>query len=135
MKDELSGKVVLVHPGLENDPVNRQNHIGVISHADTMQDDVFVDFGGMQGLYSSDALLVFRDNEEIHQQLADMAYETPFAELKALTQIDLFLRYGGENREKMAMEIAKANPVIQRFCLESLNDQLYKDLSKNYGRE
>lgn len=135
MTDDLSGKVVLVHPGLAHDPVNRQNHIGVISHVDTVQDDVFVDFEGVQGLYASDALLVFRDDEEIHQHLADIAYETPFNELKALTQIDLFLRYGGENREKMAMEIAKANPVIHRFCLESLNDQLYKDLSKNYGRE
>ena len=135
MKDELSGKIVLVHPGLEHDPVNRQNQIGVISHADMMQDDVFVDFEGQQGLYASDALLVFKDSDEIHQHLADMAYETPYTELKALTQIDLFLRYGGENRERLAMEIAKANPVIQRFCLESLNDQLYKDLSNQYGRE
>ena len=86
-------------------------------------------------MYSTEALLVLMPTEEIHQQLADMAYETPFAELKALTQIDLFLRYGGENKEKMAMEIAKANPVIQRFCLEPLNEQLYKDISKNYGRE
>jgi hypothetical protein len=135
MKDELSGKVVLVHPGLEHDPVNRQNHVGVVSHADLMQDDVFVDFDGQQGLYASDALLVFMDIEDIHQHLADIAYETPFNELKALTQIDLFLRYGGGNRERQAMEIAHANPVIQRYCLESLNDQLYKDISKNYGRE
>jgi hypothetical protein len=135
MNNDLSGKVVLVHPGLEHDPVNKQNQIGVISHADMMQDDVFVDFEGTQGLYSSDALLVFRENEEIHQHLADMAYETPFVELKALTQIDLFLRYGGDNSARMAMEIARDNPVIQRFCLESLNDQLYKDLSNNFGRE
>ena len=135
MKDELSGRIVLVHPGLEHDPVNRQNHIGVISHADMMQDDVFVDFEGQQGLYASDALLVFIDQDDIHRHLADMAYETPFNELKALTQIDLFLRYGGDNKERMAMEIAKANPVIQRYCLESLNDQLYKHLSQSYGRK
>jgi hypothetical protein len=135
MKDPLKGTVVLVHPDLAHDPVNRQNHIGVISHSDLMNDDVFVNFDGIQGLYATDALLVLKPPEEIHQQLAEMAYETPLAELKALTQIDLFLRYGGENKEKMAMEIAKANPVIQRFCLEQLNERLYKDISKNYGRE
>ena len=85
MNDSLNGTVVLVHPGLARDPVNRQNHIGMVSHADLLNDDVFVSFDEIQGLYSTDALLVFMPQEEIHQQLADMAYETPFAELKALT--------------------------------------------------
>ncbi|HZY35583.1 MAG TPA: hypothetical protein VFE53_02980 [Mucilaginibacter sp.] len=135
MTDELKGVVVLVHPDLVHDPVNRQNQVGVISHADLMNDDIFVSFEGEQGLYASDALLTLLPAEEIHQHLADMAYETPFRELKALTQIDLFLRYGGENKERMAMEIARLNPDIQRFCLDTLAGQIAKDISKYYGRE
>jgi len=53
MADELKGLVVLVHPDLVNDPVNRQNQVGVISHADLMNDDIFVRFDGEQGLYAS----------------------------------------------------------------------------------
>jgi len=135
MTDELKGSVVLVHPDLIDDPLNRQNRVGVISHADLMNDDIFVSFDGDQGLYASDALLTLLPAEEIHQHLADMAYETPFRELKALTQIDLFLRYGGENKEKMALEIAQLNPDIQRFCLDTLASQIAKDIAKNYGRE
>lgn len=135
MNDELKGTIVLIHPDLPNDPANRQNQIGRISHADLMNDDIFVNFEGEQALYASDALLVLRSNEEIHQNLADMAYETPFRTLKALTQIDLFLRYGGEKKDMKAMEIARLNPDVQHHCLETLAGQLYKDISKNYGRD
>jgi hypothetical protein len=135
MTDEIKGVVVLVHPDLVHDPVNRQNQVGVISHADLVNDDIFVNFDGEQGLYASDALLTLLPAGEIHQNLADMAYETPFRELKALTQINLFLRYGGENKEKMAMEIAQLNPDIQWFCLDTLARQIAKDIPKYYGRE
>jgi len=97
MSDDLAGTPVLVHPALEHDPAGMQGEVGVISKADIFWDDFVVSFGGKQGLYPSDALLVLLPDEEIHRNLADIAYETPFAELKALTQIDLFLRYGGEN--------------------------------------
>ena len=135
MTDLLKDKVVLVHPDLPHDPVNRQNHVGVIRLADLETDDIFVSFDDMLGLYPSDALLVLRSAEEIHQNLADIAYETAFRELKALTQVDLLLRYGDLNKERMAMDIARLNPDIQRFCLEILSSQIYKDVSKNYGRE
>lgn len=130
MNAELKNTVILVHPDLQHDPVNRQNQVGMISDADLMNDDIFVTFDGTQGLYASDALLVLRSSEEIHQNLADMAYETPFRTLKALTQIDLFLRYGGGNKEKMAMEIARLNPDIQHHCLETLAKQIAKDITK-----
>src|ERR1700749_2071735 len=135
MNDELKGTVVLIHPDLPHDPANRQNQVGLISHADLMNDDFFVNFDGEQALYASAALLVLRSAEEIHQRLADIAYETPFRELKALTQIDLFLRYGGEKKYQMAIEIARLNPDVQHHCLETLANQLYKDITKNYGRE
>lgn len=132
MTEDLTGTLVLVHPGLDNDPAGMQGEIGVISRADLMNDDIFVGFGGRQGLYSSDALLVLVPNEEIHQHLADMAYETSFPDLKALTQVDLFLRYDSENGTKKAMAIAQANPAIQKHCLETLEDRLSINRSRGY---
>ena len=134
MTDDLKGTPVLVHPELSYDPAGRQNQVGVISKADLMNDDVFVSFDGGIALYSTDALLVLLPAEEIHQNLADIAYETPFAELKPLTQIDLFLRYGSPGKELTAMQLAQDNPAIQPLCLDTLQNQLIKSIDQNYSR-
>lgn len=135
MTEDLTGTLVLVHPSLDNDPAGMQGEIGLISKADQVNDDIFVGFGGKQGLYSSDALLALIPSEEIHRNLADMAYETSFPVLKALTQVDLFLRYGGENGAMKAMVIARDNPAIHSFCLDTLENQIALTISRNYGRE
>jgi hypothetical protein len=132
MTDDLTGTLVLVHPSLHNDPAGMQGEIGRISRADILNDDIFVGFGGKQGLYSSDALLVLLPDEDIHRHLADMAYETSFPVLKALTQVDLFLRYGGENGAMKGMAIAQANPAIRNYCLETLEDRLRLDRGRGY---
>ena len=134
MTDDLKGTPVLVHPGLSYDPAGKQNEVGVISKADLMNDDVFVAFGNEVALYSSDALLVLLPAEEIHRNLADIAYETPFAELKPLTQIDLFLRYGSTGKELTAMHLARDNPAIRPLCLDTLQNQLIKSFDQNYSR-
>ena len=123
-----------MHPGLSYDPAGKQNEVGVISKADLMNDDVFVAFGNEVALYSSDALLVLLPAEEIHRNLADIAYETPFAELKPLTQIDLFLRYGSTGKELTAMHLARDNPAIRPLCLDTLQNQLIKSFDQNYSR-
>lgn len=125
---------VLVHPELTYDPAGKQNEVGIINKADLMNDDVFVAFGDKIGLYPSDALLVLLPAEEIHQNLADIAYETPFSELKPLTQIDLFLRYGSAGKEMTAMQLARDNPAIQPLCLDTLQNQIMNDISQNFSR-
>jgi len=134
MTDNLKGRPVLVHPELSYDPAGKQNQVGVISKADLMNDDVFVAFGKEVALYSTDALLVLLPAEEIHQHLADMAYETPFAELKPLTQIDLFLRYGSPGKEMTAMQLARDNPAIRPLCLDTLQNQIINDINQNFSR-
>jgi len=124
--------LVLVHPELTNDPANRQNQIGIISQANLGTDDIFVSFGGEQALYASDALLVFQPQDEIHSNLAQLAYETSFPILKALTQVDLFLRYGGESGAAKAMVIAQANPEIHELCLETLQEQIERNQSLGF---
>jgi len=127
--------VVLVQPLLAHDPAGRQNQVGMISSFDIANNGVLVRFDDGQAFFDADALLVLRDAHEIHRNLADLSYETPFIELKALTQIDLFLRYGGENKQRMAMNIARSNQAIQHLCLEPFEDQLQKHISNNYGRD
>lgn len=134
MTDDLKGTPVLVHPELTYDPAGKQNQVGVISKADLMNDDVFVAFGKDVALYSSDALLVLLPAEEIHQNLADIAYETPFSELNPLTQIDLFLRFGSPGKELAAMQLARDNPAIRPLCLDTLQNQLIKSIDQNYSR-
>jgi len=133
--DKLRGVVALVHPDLECDPLNKRNQIGVISEADIDLDNICVDFVNKVGLFSADALLVLLPSDEIHQNLADMAYEVAFPDLKALTQIDLFLRYGDVNARFKAMAIARDNPAIQHLCLEILDNQISRDRTNQYGRD
>jgi len=134
MTDDLKGTPVLVHPELSYDPAGKQNQVGIIREADLMNDDVFVSFNGELALYPAEALFVLLPNEEIHQNLADIAYETPFAQLKPLTQIDLFLRYGSPGKELTAMHLARDNPAIRPLCLDTLQNQLIKSIDQNYSR-
>ena len=133
--DKLRGVVALVHPELDCDPLNKRNQIGVISEADIDLDNIYVDFVDKVGLFSADALLVLLPPDEIHQNLADMAYEASFPDLKALTQIDLYLRYGDVNARFKAMAIARDNPASQPLCIETLNNQISRDIPNQYGRD
>jgi len=135
MTDDLKGTPVLVHPELGYDPANRQGQTGLINWADLMNDDIFVSFGDVTGLYSSDALLVLLPAGKIHQNLSHMASETPFSDLKALALVELILRYYGETKESKAMELAKDHQNIQPYCLDTLQNQIAQRISKNYGRE
>lgn len=134
MKDDLKGTPVLVHPELGYDPAGKQNHVGLITKADLMNDDIFVSFGDELALYSTDALLVLLPAEEIHQNLADAAYDIPFVQLKPLTQIDLFLSYGSRGKELTAMQMARDNPAIQPLCLDTLQNQIRKDIDQHLSR-
>jgi hypothetical protein len=135
--DRLRGTVALVHPDLECDPLNKRNQIGVISEADIDLDNIYVDFKDKVGLFSADALLVLLPPDDIHQNLADLAYDVAFPDLKALTQIDLFLRYGdgNVNTRFKAMAIARDNPAIQPLCVEALNKKISRNLSNQHGRD
>jgi hypothetical protein len=131
INEELRGTLVLVHPELEYDPDGRKNEIGIIVNSDLENDNVLVSFQDNEyDLFTSDALLVLLPAEHIHQNLADLAYETSFPDLKALTQMDLFLRYGSGDTHFKALEIARDNKKIQPLCLESLTDQTRRDLSQ-----
>ena len=135
MNDELTGKLVLVHPGLTHDPAGRQNEIGIIVNSDLADDAILVSFQDNEyASFTSDALLVLLPAEQIHQNLADMAYETSFPDLKALTQIDLLLRYGSGDTHFKALEMARDNKKIQPFCLDTLENVIAIKQAQNPQR-
>ncbi len=131
--DDLTGTLVLVHPELEYDPAGRKNEIGIIVNSDLADDNMLVSFQDNEyASFTSDALLVLLPDEQIHQNLADLAYETSFPDLKALTMIDLFLRYGSGDTHFKALELARDNKNIQHLCLLSLEDRLELNRGRGY---
>jgi hypothetical protein len=134
MTEDLKGTPVLVHPELAHDPAGKQNQIGIISHTDLVNDDVFVSFGYETALYATDALLMLLPQLEIYQYTNEMAFELALPDLKALTQIELLLRYGTAITHETALQLARDNKNIQPFCLDTLQNQLQKDIDQNYSR-
>ena len=135
MKDELQGKLVLVHPDLTNDPAGKRNEIGVIKTIDLDQDDVFVSFdNGELSLYATDALLILKPANEIYDKIASIELKLDFPDLKALNWINLLQRYGSSNQLRNAMEQAKQHPGIHSLCLITLREALEINQSQNRSR-
>jgi hypothetical protein len=134
MTDDLKGTPVLVHPELAHDPAGKQNQIGTISGADLMNDDVFVSFGYETALYSTDALLIMIPQPEIYRHTNEMAFELALPDLKTLTQIELLLRHETAITHETALQLARDHKNIQPFCLDTLQNQLQKNIDQNYSR-
>lgn len=133
--DGLKGTLVLVHPGLTDDPAMKQNTIGLITTADIQNDDIFVSFSGSKpALYSGNALLILKPQEEVHQHLADNAYTLALPDLIALTKLDLILHYASPGYLKTAFELAQKNPNIHLFSLDTLNDRLNRAQAQQIQR-
>lgn len=123
--EELNGTYVLVNPGLSNDPVKRQGQIGMITYADTLNDDVYVSFEkGQQGLYSSDALLVMKKSNDVYQEAFQNVKLLDTADFKQMVQISFLQQSASRQDARSAIEMAAVNPVIRSFSMVSLKDQL-----------
>lgn len=132
---ELTGQLVLVHPELSDDPAERQNTIGIITFADLSMDDFYVGFqDNTTGRYASNALLILKPMDEIHQLLVDRGDLLSFPDLKALTHLDLTLRYATGDRTWSALQLAANNPAIQTLCLDVLNDTIAIQQAHNRKR-
>jgi hypothetical protein len=135
MNDERNGKLVLVHPGLTHDPAGRQNEIGIIVNSDLAADDFIVSFQDNEyALFTSGSLLVLLPDEQIQQNLLGMAYKASFPDLKALTHIDLILRYGPRDKHFKALKMARDNKNIQPFCLDTLENVIAIKQAQNLER-
>lgn len=132
--DKLRGDVVFVHPELFADPLGKRNQVGVISEADIALDNIYVDFRDKVGLFSADALFTFLRSDQIQDNLVNLLQDKTSVEFKALRSVELLVRYGDMTEKIKAMQTARDFPAIQLMCVEVLKDQIFRDISNQYGR-
>ncbi|OKS88805.1 hypothetical protein [Mucilaginibacter polytrichastri] len=143
--DDLTGTLVLVHPELSEDPVNKQGQMGMIMFAEPEKDDIYVTFGkNERALYSSDALLVFKKPGEIYKGLMTDTKNLSIPDFKALHRIGMLLDNGTSKGAKDAMQLAMENPGVHSRAMETLQSKLGLDVhivaeqeqlnTQSYGR-
>lgn len=123
--DDLTGTLVLVHPDLPDDPVNKQGQMGMIMFAEPEKDDIYVTFGkNERALYGSDALLVFKKPNDIYKEMMTNTKDIAIPDLKALYRIGNLLENGTSKGARDAMQLAVENPGILSRAMESLQSKL-----------
>ena len=123
--DDLTGNLVMVHPKLENDPVNRQAQVGIITSADLAKDEVYVGFGNSPlGLYSTNALLVLKPHNDLYQDILTNIKNMDTPDFKTLMEITILQEKGSVNSLRDAMELAVTNERILAYSTVSLQDKL-----------
>ena len=123
--EDLTGNLVMVHPKLENDPVQRQGQVGIITSADLAKDEVYVGFGNSPlGLYSTDALLVLKPHNELYTDILTHIKEMDTPDFKTLMEITLLQEKSSVNYLRDAMELAATNERTLAYSTVSLQDKL-----------
>lgn len=123
--EDLTGNLVMVHPKLENDPVNRQAQVGIITSADLAKDEIYVGFGNSPlGLYSTDALLVLKPHNELYNDILTHIKEMDTPDFKTLMEITLLQEKSSVNYLRDAMELAATNERTLAYSTVSLQDKL-----------
>jgi hypothetical protein len=123
--DDLTGNLVMVHPKLENDPVNRQAQVGIITSADLGKDEVYVGFGNSPlGLYSTNALLVLKPHNDLYQDILTNIKNMDTPDFKTLMEITILQEKSSVNSLRDAMELAATNERTLAYSTVSLQDKL-----------
>lgn len=135
MTDELQGRLVWVHPELTHDPGGKKDLIGLIVASDLAADIVLVSFeDNMPGLFSADALFVFHSPEKISAMFAEAKLPESGPGPDVLIKINSLVHTASPGDQRLALELARAHPMIQPFCLETLKDQLSRDQPMGWNR-
>jgi len=133
--DDLTGTYVLVHPELTFDPAFKQNQVGLVTGADLANDDVFVSFGkDGQARYSTDALLTLKPANDLYADVMAGYKEMGTTDYKTLLQITLLQQHGSLKDARAAIELAKDNPFVRDFSMETLENQLGLEQAQEIGR-
>jgi hypothetical protein len=123
--EELTGHLVMVHPNLKNDPVQRQGEIGIITSADLAKDEVYVGFGNNSlGLYSTDALLMLKHPSVIYGDILTHIKELDIPDFKMLMEITLLQEKNSVNYLRDAMELAATNEKTLAYSTVSMQEAL-----------
>lgn len=134
--EDLTGNLVMVHPKLENDPVQRQGQVGIITSADLAKDEIYVGFGNSPlGLYSTNALLVLKPHNELYQDILTHIKDMDTPDFKTLMEITLLQEKNSVNYLRDAMELATTNDRTLAYSTISLHDKLGLVREENQQQE
>lgn len=134
--EELTGKLVVVHPQLTTDSVSRQGQIGVIATVDLKSDTIGVGFGaGPLGKYSSDALLVLKNKNELYQDIMTGIKEMDAETFKDLLDINMKQEYTDYGHTSAAMKIALENQEVMKRSMISLEDYISRNHNIDISEE
>lgn len=126
--EELTGRLVAVHPQLTTDPVSRQGQIGVIATLDLKNDTIGVGFGGGPlGRYSSDALLVLKDKNELYQDIMTGVKDMDAKTFHDLLELNIKQGRSGFDNVSAAMTIALEDPEVMKRSMISLEDYISRN--------
>ncbi|MGF7036943.1 hypothetical protein [Mucilaginibacter lappiensis] len=134
-KNELHGTLVLVHPGLENDPAGQQGKVGILTYVDS-SDEIFVSFDNNQteGKYSPNALLQLKDRSELYPAMMEEAASMNLEDYKDLYKISLLQDRGRNIDIWNALEIAGNNPAIWSRSLVPVENSIPLKMDQFVGR-
>jgi hypothetical protein len=117
--------LLLVHPDLKDDPVQKQGEIGFITAAILNTDEFYVGFDDHQvGFYGADALLTFKEPGDIYDFLHQNPLTLSVDDFKDLKNIALLLDHGTQKHIRTAMELVKKNGSIHKAVTIGL-DQFF----------
>jgi len=118
--EELTGRLVVVHPQLTIDPFFRQGQIGVIAMADLKNDTISVGFGGGPLVkYSSDALFVLKGKNELYRDIMTGVKEMNIETFMDLLDINMKQEYSDYVHTSAALKIAVENPEVMERSMIS----------------
>jgi len=132
--EELTGRLVVVHPQLTIDPFFRQGQIGVIAMADLKTDTISVGFGGGPlGKYSTDALFVLKDKNELYLDIMTGVKDMDIETFKDLLDINMKQEYSDYGHTAAALELALENPKVMKRSMISLEEHISRSQSIEIG--
>lgn len=133
-KNELHGTLVLVHPGLENDPARGQGKVGILTYVDS-QNEIYVKFADQkEGHYSPNALLQLKDRNELFPALMKDASAMDLKDYKDLYKISILQDVGRSTDIWHALEIAGNNPAIWSKALTPVENSIPLKMQQFVGR-
>jgi hypothetical protein len=133
--NELTGMLVLVHPELSDDPANKQGQVGIITGAELQEDNVYVSFGkGEQALYSTDALLVFKPENDLYTTIMTKGKDAGPDVFKKLFQVNLMQQHGITPLVMKAMKLVSDDKVLRDFSMDTLENQLENQLAQRHNQ-
>ena len=132
--ENLTGSLVLVHPELANDPLNKQGQVGVLTYPREFN-EMYVSFpGGGEGTYDADKLLKLKDKQAIFEDLMKNGSSMEQNDFKAMYKIMLLQDRGTSRATYDALEIARDNPGIWDKTLDRIAQTEKISLQKTYAR-